>query len=1127
MVVATLCVVFAQGAADIVGTVTDNLGAVVPNAKVTVQNRQTGLVRDMATDGSGNFAAALLPVGTYSVSVVVQGFKTFNAPTVTLATGDRARVDATMQLGEVSQTVEVSAESVAQLQTDSSSVGGLITTKAVQDLPVNGRNFIRLVQLAPGANEGPQTSLSGGTRPDDRRQTSAVSANGQNAEANNYLLDGMDNNERSIGTIIVKPSIDALQEVKVQTNLYTAEVGRSAGAVINMITKSGSNGFHGTLYEFLRNDKLDAKDFFNVPQAGNALAGVKPAFRQNQFGGSIGGPIRKDKTFFFVDYEALRIVQGQTRNLLVPTACQLGKAACNGVTQLGNFSDSTAIIYDPIAHAPFPGNVIPASQIDPVARNYAALYPALPTSACNAAAATCQFVNSPSRLQYAHTGDARIDHRFGEKDNFYARYSVNQTTTTTQSFLPAVQVGSLLVQPSGTGNTFFPGTADQRQQSLGMSHTHIFKPTFIMQLNAQVARYQSGSEAANLGTRVNDAFGGPVNGNGPFPGTDGLLQVAPTGYTALGDAFALPTRYWDTNYQYGATFTLSKSAHTLKFGIQTVRRNWSSYQILFKGSFNFDARPTNSTGGVGGGTGGNAIASLLTGYPISIQRNMAPVAPQYRSTEFGEFIQDDWRAKRWLTINLGLRHDLYTALKEKNNGFSNFDPTDPAILATGRMMLPGVDGVSNTLNIKTPKGNWQPRLGFAATMKGDLVLRGGFGITYYANNTASPANLKNQPFTIVYLPGQTFGAPTLKLNAALPPATFLPACLTAACGPNFAFTIPAATKLDFRYPVIYQYNLTLEKQFRGYVVSAGWVGQTGRFLGRIVPNVNAALPPLGPGGCGTTTTLTALNICQPYRAIMPNNSQVQQLRADGNSRYDALQLIFQRRFTSGLTLAGNYTLADSYADVGGSGAACGGCGTVLNDFRRDWGPSDFQVRHRFVVTANYELPFAKSMTGAGKMALAGWQLNGLYSYATGVPGSVTLGAPRFNTGSPAGADRPDAAQGTGFTQSIDQWFDISAFRGQTFGTAGNLKRNTIVTPPSFRLDLSVFKDFPIKESVKLQFRAEAFNATNSPTFAAPGLAIQGFAASGAPTTAGNFGRVTATNAFYTPRDIQLALKLIF
>lgn len=757
----------AQGTGDIVGTVTDNTGGVLASAKVTAKNLETSLARSVETNAGGEYTFTLLPVGTYSITIEVPGFKTFTYPRVTLATGDRARVDAQMQVGSVTETLEVQAEAAA-LQTDSATVGALVTNRAVQDLPVNGRNAIRLVQLAPGATESVQSSLGGGTRPDDRRQTSVVSANGQTDSANNFMLDGMDNNERAIATIIVKPSIDAIQEVKVDTNMYSAEVGRAGGAVINMITKSGTNGFHGTLFEFLRNDLLDAKNFFNVPQPGNPLAGVKPEFRQNQFGGSFGGPVKKDKTFFFVDYEGFRRIQGQTQQAAIPTACELGRAACNGITQLGNFSDSPTPIYNAQTHSPFSNNVIPLSAISGISQNYAALYPALPAAACQGI--NCNFISSFNATQFAHVGDVRIDHHFSAQNSFYARYSLNNTDTLTPDALPVVNVAGLTVHPNGLNfNAGFPSTAYQRQQSISFSDVHILRPTLLLDLHAQLARYVTDSESPNASLNVNTAFGGPGNVNTGLPGTGGLAFLNFNGaYAGIGDAFALPTAYWDTNYQYSGALTWTKGAHTIKFGANFLRRDWSTFQALFKAEFVFSAAQTNSTLGGAGGSGGNAFASLLAGYPAQDVRNLSLVAPQYRDSEIGEFVQDDWRATRWLTLNLGLRYDIYTPFTEKHNHLSNFDPTDPAMLAAGAIQVAGTNGFSDTLNIGTQFGDIQPRVGFAATLGHGMVLRGGFGISYWPNNVASPYNLKNAPLTANYALNQTPGNPTLLFTNPVP-----------------------------------------------------------------------------------------------------------------------------------------------------------------------------------------------------------------------------------------------------------------------------------------------------------------------------------------------------------------------
>jgi Carboxypeptidase regulatory-like domain len=1114
----------AQGTADLVGRVTDTSGAVLPGVMVTAENVATNVDRTTITSETGDYTLNLLPIGAYTVKIELAGFRTYTTR-ITLATGDRARVDTQMQVGEISQAIEVAAEATP-LQTDSSTIG--VTIQAVADLPVNGRNFVTLVQFAPGATPSVQSSLGGGTRPDDRRQTSTVSANGQTDSANNFLLDGMDNNERAIATIIVKPSIDALQEIKVDSNMYSADVGRAGGAVINLITKSGTNAFHGTLFEFLRNDKFDAKDVFNVPQPGNPLAGVKPKFRQNQFGGSIGGPIKKDKTFFFTDYEAFRKIKGNTFSATIPTACQLGRVVCNGVQQIGNFSDTATQIYNPITHQPYPNNIISLADIDPVGRNYASLFPTLPASACTV---SCQFISSPTQTQFAHTADLRIDHHFDDRNNFFARYSINNTDTNSPGFLPPVTVGNVTIPaPSSRDTQNFPGTAYQRQQSLALSHVHIFRPTLLLQLNAQVSRYVTDSESANIGINANTAFGGPAGINTGLPGTTGLalIQFQSGGYAALGDGFALPTAYWDTNYQYAGSVSWTKGAHNVKFGANLLRRNWSTFQVLFKGNFNINALQTNSTG-TAQGAGGNPFASLLTGYYNQATRNMALVAPQYRSSEIGEFIQDNWRVSRWLTLNLGLRYDIFTPFTEKHNALSNFDPTDPTTLASGQIQVAGVNGVSDSVNIKTQYGNVQPRVGFAATLGHGTVLRGGFGTSYWPNNVASPANLKNAPLVATYTINQTPNTPTLKLSGAVPNPTPNSTCMVAACGatqPVGGFSVNAGTKLDYHYTLAYMFNLMLEKEFERNVIGIGYVGEPVRHLGRTIPNANTNLPPLGPGGCGVTTAVAFPSPCQPYNAQIPFVNSIQLLATDGVSNYNALQVTFQRRTSAGLTVASNYTFSSALSDVGGPGGACVGCAQVLNNFGRDYGPSDYMVKHRFTFSANYELPLGKSLTGLLGQVIKGWQINAIYAYGTGQPFTVLDGTAQQNTIGIT-QDRPDRIAAQSFTRSNDQWIDITQFRRQAFGTAGNEGHNAFNMPNNKRLDLSVFKNFGITEAVRLQFRAETFNITNTPLFGMPGNVISGLDSNGAPTSAGNFGRITTTNAFYTPRDIQFALKLIF
>ncbi len=388
---------FAQTTADIVGRVTDASRSVLPGVTVHIEHEGTGGVRTMPTNTTGAYAFNLLLPGTYTVTMELDGF---NAETrrVTLSSGDRARLDAQLALGSVTETVTVTVEAPL-LQTETSTVLALVDDQLVQDLPVNGRNFVELVQTVPGANAGLPNSLASGTRPDDRRNTSAISVNGAQDNQNNHMIDGMDNNERQIGTIGVKPSIEAIAEVRVQTNNYTAEVGRTAGGVINVITKSGANVFSGSLFGYLRNDRFDSRDFF---------AATKPTLEQYQAGGSIGGPIVPNRTFFFADFENYSHRSGVTNVITVPTMAM----------RRGDFSELPAQLYDPLTRLPFAGNQIPATRMSPIARALIDLYPE-PTSATLSA----NYAGVTDRTQDTMTADLRVDHRFDGNNQMFVRYS--------------------------------------------------------------------------------------------------------------------------------------------------------------------------------------------------------------------------------------------------------------------------------------------------------------------------------------------------------------------------------------------------------------------------------------------------------------------------------------------------------------------------------------------------------------------------------------------------------------------------------------------------------------------------------------------------------------------------------
>ncbi|HEY1947756.1 MAG TPA: TonB-dependent receptor [Bryobacteraceae bacterium] len=1036
---------------DILGTVTDGSGASVAGAKVVIENLGTHETRSAQTGAAGEFVFTLLSTGHYSVNVDATGFKHFSVGDLTLGSGDRARVTALMQIGQQSQTVEVTAQPPA-LQADSSTLSDTLAEKSVQDLPVNGRNVTRLVQLTAGANEGLPGGLGSGTRPDDRRQTSSVSVNGQSDAMNNNIIDGMDNNERIIGTIGVKPSIDGISEVRVQTNEYTAESGRTAGGVINVITKSGTNQYHGSAYEFFRNDVLDSRSFFST-------IGAKPEYRQNQFGGSMGGPIKKNKTFFFADFEEFRAVQGVTTITTVPTAAE----------HTGNFSAITSQLTNPNG-VPLAGNIIPTSQISPIAANYMSLYP-LPNQ--NLTGTANNYEGTFGRTQFSHTADGRLDHHFNDNNLFFARYTINDVATFTPPVFPAVNG----VQPGGVS---YDGPSQEWAQNAQMDYVHIFNAKALLELKAGYTRVNIASNPINpLGQNLSAKFG--LTGVNVSEPTSQLAPFYVSGFATLGDTPYLPLIYVDNTFQYNGTFSYTAGAHSIKVGAALIRRQAEAFSSSAPvGRFTFQSAPT-----------GNAVASLLFGIPFSTQRVLELTAPYYQTWEPSVYIQDDWRATRWLTVNLGARYDVFTPFTERHSGLSNFDPT------TGQIIVAGQNGVSATAGVKTDYSNLAPRVGFAATMGQGFVLRGGYGITYFPGNITSAAYLNNPPFTYAY--GPVSNRP---LSAGLP-------VITTPSITNPIGSLYAEDK-NFRTSYLHQFNLNLQKQLGANVLSVAYVGELGRHLAQLIPNID--LPQASP--------LPNPASREPFAAVAPNVSLIGYLQSQGTSSYNALQVSFQRRFTKGLTVNSNYTWAHGIDDAStfSNGYAAG---VYLNPYTigtYDRGNSDLDIRHRFVASVNYELPFGKSLQGPMKQLFHGWQINSIAVWQTGLPFTITDSNPQANLGPSVSSDRPNVVASSSVSnQNLAHWFNTSAYAPQTFGTLGDVGRNTLYGPPQRRIDLSLFKNFQIREFGTLQFRAESYNLTNTPSFANPN------------STLGNpaFGTISSINAASNPRQIQFALKLQF
>ncbi|MET0165106.1 MAG: carboxypeptidase regulatory-like domain-containing protein, partial [Vicinamibacterales bacterium] len=895
-----------------------------PAVTVTAENIATKNVRTTITGDTGDYVFTLLPIGAYTVKIELSGFQTVTSK-VELATGDRARVDARMELGTVSENLIVTGESPL-LQTDSATVSTLIDQKTVQDAPIPGRNIIRMVQLVPGANEGALSSLANGTRPDERRQTSSVSINGVNDVLNNQLVDGMDNNERSIGTVAIKPSIDAIAEVRVQTNMYTAETGRTLGGVINIITKSGGNAFHGSAFEFARHEKFDSRQFF---------AQGKPENRQNQFGGSLGGPLRRDRTFFFVDYEGYRIKQGVPSVVTVPTAKM----------RAGDFSELSTQIYDAQnGRTAFAGNVIPAGRFDPIAVKYMQLYPAP-----NGPGLANNFSYTNNRTQDNDAFDARVDHRFDDRNTVFARYSYNKTDTLTPSLCPPTLVGGKSVDPTcivggaATGN--YAGPNYTTAHNVTGNYVRVLNATSIMEVKASYSKPDILSLGPNNNSNYGDLFGVP-NANTGAQETSGLplMEMRPTTIAALGETQWVPLQIYNRTKQFAGSFSNTRGAHNLRIGAGVVMRSFGVLQSnSAQGLWGFDSTPTNSGAT---GLGGNAFASFLLGFPTDVRRLYTPSMPHYHTNEPSVFFQDDWRAKSWLTVNLGLRYDVFTPLTEEDDHLSNFVPS------LGKLLVAGENGVGRTAGVNTDYSDIGPRVGFSASLPSQMVLRGGYGLAYYPNNKNAGAFMKNPPFTANYGPNtslaQSGGAPNLLLKDGLPAVVF--------ADPSQPTGNVIGTDINFKADRAQQFNLMLEKEFSGNVVTVGYVGSRGDRL-QLGVAMNYNLAPAGAGG---------VNQRRPYFSQYPQMANVNILSNVGKSTYNAWQFVFNRRYRDGLTATTHYTWSHSRQYT-----------PVPWDFSKfEWGDTQqFDIRHRFVATASYELPWGKELTGVAHGFLSNWQVN--------------------------------------------------------------------------------------------------------------------------------------------------------
>jgi hypothetical protein len=1028
--------------ADLVGTVTDANGAIIPGATITIVNTDTQLRRTMSTTSTGDYVFTLLPPGSYTVRVEQSGFKSHAVEGVKIAAGDRTRVDAQLSVGAAAETVTVQSDTIPMLQTDSSTVQDVVGERSVQDLPLNGRNLESAVQQTAGVNAGSPNAISGGARPDDRRPGFTFVANGQSDLVNDNLVDGLDNNEREQGFSGIHPSLDAIAEVRVLTNNYSADMGRTAGAVVNIITKAGTNEFHGSLYEYFRNDVFDAKDFFANP------ALQKAEYRQNVFGGSIGGPIKKNRTFFFGDVEANRTIQGQVSTSTVPTLFEEQNP--------GNFSD-------------FGGPIVPTANISPVGLAYFKMYPA-PTNT----ALFNNFVSQPNKTQYSTSTDDRIDHHFGDRDSLFARFGYNPVNTVIPGPLPPTQAAGSKVYPSGTA---YAGPSNTIATNIQANYIHILSPNLVLELKTGFTRINIHTDPLNYGVDWATKLGmGNTYHAADSVGLPYMWMLAGD-YTSIGDGIFVPIFDVNNTFQYNGALSYTRSSHNLKIGGALIRRQLNYFQDEWSPQGGFVFLPA--------GPYPNTLANLLAGAPVFAERGADLAHQGLRSWEPNVYANDDWHLRSWLTLNLGVRWETYTPISDAHNQFANFNMQQLKVLVAGQ-------GTSASGGVQGDYTDFSPRVGFAANLGHETVVRGGFGYSYYPVVMQTQVENVNPPFSYVCFPcfGATFpNLPTPSSDATKPVGTV------------------SSVALDLKNGYVRQFNLFVQKQIGVNSISIGGVGTQGR-NSLYLRNNDLPLPP----GAGNPTPGYV------YAAQLPTVNNIQYVDNSGITNYDAFQAVFLRPTSHGLMFNANYTWAHGLSNsIQSASSTTNSYALITNNPMYDYGNSPIDVRHRIAGSVIYDLPIYQSQTGVGGKILGGWEAVLLGFWQTGVPFTVVDSTAAINLPG-ISSDRPNQTKSAVLSSpGINKWFDTSAFSTQTKGTPGNEASDAVYGPRARVLNLSLIKNQLLTERFKAQFRAEFFNITNTPSFGLPGAGL----------TTPTLGVISSTAGNMTPRQVQFALKFLF
>ena len=1093
--------------ATVVGLVTDSTGAVVPNATVKIIQDGTNQSQTVTTNDDGTYVINQLDPGSYTLRVESANFKTAVKTGLVLEAANSTRLNVSLEAGSISEQVTVTAEP-AVINTETSSKGEVITPRQVQDLPLNGRNFTDLALLTPGVYP----------RPSDDDQGEGLAASGTRTDASNFILDGVVNKSDRNGGVGVNTSIDSIQEFKVETSTYTAEYGRSAGVQVNVVSKSGTNKFHGSLFDYLRNNAFDARNYFTAPDADKTL-------RRNQFGASLGGPLPffnfgeggpaftkgRDRTFFFVSYEGTRQKRSDTALSTAPRANWL-RGDFRDV--LGAGPDLILGTADDVANSnqircltstgakvvcPTP-NVIPQNNvvvdkvtilgINPISQQ---ILQRLPSA--NLIAPNTPFGYSSTLLSETNRDQflTKIDHKINARNNFSFRYSQ--------------QTGDGF-DPFPSNRNFYPTfgrDTTQNYKNTAFNDTHIFSSKVINE--ARFGIYNQDSQ--NLGQNRNQDYisllGIPGLQTGTTPDTQGYPAIRIDGFSEFGDRPNDPFIYSLRNLQFYDAVSAVLGNHSMKFGVDIIRSNYNEADVRnVRGDFRFRGRNTNTSTSTSSGF--RAFADFLYGLPDATQRQVGNQPADLTGTQYAAFVEDDWRVTNWLTLNLGVRYELQTPLSEAENRLGNFIPELGTVILAGDPRFP-----KNT--IQTDKNNIGPRVGFALRpFKDDkTVIRGGAGI-YYSLETFNPIRQQlanNFPFL------QRESYSRLSSNALL--LSFQNPFPTSQGG--VGTNTPFGLQVDYRTPEIYQYNLTVGREIaKDLALEVGYVGSQGRFLG-IRYDLNAPYPT----GAVTSSTSGGVTTYTPVTARRyPTLNTIQYQSQIANSYYNALQASLRRRFTNGLTLLVSYTFSRAIDTASSTNNSTTGTQKFPQDIYNlaaERGLSDFHRKHQFTASFNYALPFGKGRAflnsgGLTNALLGGWQLNGIVTYLSGRPftpqfSSADIAQQRPDLIGDPYANIPDglAFNPAAFTRPVATPSDPTLF--------GNAGRNILIGPAFSNTDLSLMKNFSLWERSKLQFRWEVFNVFNHPNFQVPVFQLDN-------ANVGTYSQTANEN-----REMQFALKFIF